>query len=309
MDIFESSLPPSSPTTTRASLLEALVREKLETAHNMVAASESSTPVSFNSHSNTNSLLNEMGDYMNRLALVSAKLTEGLVSGEHINHAAMEVHMQAQRDTHLADLSSVAALDVQLDRLRKMRDLTYKWSRDVEAIWRPETQMDSNTSPGQPSISPFVELKHATLGLDDGRSRTRRSLPGGSHKDQRSPKDHGSGSEASDDGDEELFQSIDMAALGNRGKGSYYCPKAHACTKGGVDKFGNLVAFERNSSFVQHCNKHRKPYRCTKEHCPNPPKKRRFARRDGLERHLNTVSHAPPHLDVPDTTAVKAESS
>src|SRR4051794_33221873 len=67
------------------------------------------------------------------------------------------------------------AANLALDNCRKMRDLTYKWSRDVEAIWRPETQMDSNTSPGQPSISPFVELKHATLGLDDGRSRTRRS--------------------------------------------------------------------------------------------------------------------------------------
>lgn len=142
-----------------------------------------------------------------------------------------------------------------LDNCRKMRDLTYKWSRDVEAIWRPETGVRSEASPSQPSVSPFVEIKplsmqHATLSLDDSRSHTRRSLPGGSHKDQRSPKDHGSGSEASDDGDEELFQSIDMAALGNRGKGSYYCPKGIACTKGGVDKFGNLIAFERNSSFV-----------------------------------------------------------
>lgn len=137
-----------------------------------------------------------------------------------------------------------------------MRDLAAKYSRDVEAIWRPDTPMNSEPSLGSSSISPFDDMKplsipQASLNLDDSRPRTRRTLPGGgSHRGQKSPRDHGSGSEASDDGDDELFQSIDMAALGNRGKGSYFCPKRHKCTKGGVDKLGNLIAFERNSSFV-----------------------------------------------------------
>lgn len=43
----------------------------------------------------------------------------------------------------------------------------------------------------------------------------------------------------------------------------------------------------------QHYNKHRKPWVCELENCPNLPNKRRFARRDGLERHKQTVKHVP----------------
>lgn len=41
-----------------------------------------------------------------------------------------------------------------------------------------------------------------------------------------------------------------MEALKQRGKGSYYCPMGHRCDKGGVDKDGKLVVFDRNSSFA-----------------------------------------------------------
>lgn len=44
----------------------------------------------------------------------------------------------------------------------------------------------------------------------------------------------------------------------------------------------------------QHWNKHEKPYLCNLPGCPNPPKKRKFARRDGLERHQRTVRHVVP---------------
>lgn len=145
--------------------------------------------------------------------------------------------------------------------------------------------------------------------------------------------------------DDSLFAGINLKALKQRGKGKYYCPRGHRCDKGGVDKSGNLILFDRNSSFAyvetsvcqhrgkpnrlspvvflhpnpqpwemwktdalgrvpyapasmfanlscrQHCNKHRKPWRCDVPGCPNPPKKRRFARRDGLERHKATVKH------------------
>lgn len=57
-------------------------------------------------------------------------------------------------------------------------------------------------------------------------------------------------SDDSDDDDEEQFARIDMEALRQRGKGAYYCPKGHRCDKGGVDKDGNLVLFDRNSSFA-----------------------------------------------------------
>ncbi|KAH0492781.1 hypothetical protein TgHK011_007716 [Trichoderma gracile] len=97
--------------------------------------------------------------------------------------------------------------------------------------------------------------------------------------------------DSDDYSDENQFAGINMKALKQRGKGKYYCPRGHHCDKGGVDKQGNLVLFDRNSSFAQHCNKHRKPWRCDVPGCPNPPKKRRFARRDGLERHKATVKH------------------
>ncbi|KAG6092450.1 hypothetical protein E4U30_005403 [Claviceps sp. LM220 group G6] len=106
-----------------------------------------------------------------------------------------------------------------------------------------------------------------------------------------SGSDFSSDDDDDDDEEDEQFQSIDMNALRQRGKGVYYCPKGVKCDKGGVDKDGNLVVFDRNSSFAQHCNKHRKPWRCDVPGCPNPPKKRRFARRDGLERHKATVKH------------------
>lgn len=54
----------------------------------------------------------------------------------------------------------------------------------------------------------------------------------------------------SDTDDEDLFASIDMDALKQRGKGMYRCPKGIKCDKGGVDKAGNLVLFDRNSSFA-----------------------------------------------------------
>ncbi|KAL7924810.1 hypothetical protein ACQKWADRAFT_258307 [Trichoderma austrokoningii] len=160
--------------------------------------------------------------------------------------------------------------------------------------------------------------------------------------------DDGDSDEYSDDG---LFAGINLKALKQRGKGKYYCPRGLRCDKGGVDKNGSLILFDRNSAFAyvatslslsqhhgkpscllstpwlprafhslqpwemrerdalgrvpcapasmfanttscrQHCNKHRKPWRCDVPGCPNPPKKRRFARRDGLERHKATVKH------------------
>ena len=62
-------------------------------------------------------------------------------------------------------------------------------------------------------------------------------------------REQASGSEAWDDSDDRRFQVV-MGELTNRGTGVYHCPKLGRCDKGGVDKDGNLVPFERNSSFV-----------------------------------------------------------
>lgn len=66
----------------------------------------------------------------------------------------------------------------------------------------------------------------------------------------------------SDTGDEDLFAGINMDALKQRGKGSHICPKGTRCDKGGVDKDGNVIVFDRNSSFA---------------YVPNPPGSMRCA--------------------------------
>lgn len=84
----------------------------------------------------------------------------------------------------------------------------------------------------------------------DGDSRAlkvRKLLPDGHAQLQL---DIGQRSDESDDSDDELFPEIDMEALRQRGKGNYTCPKSYQCKKGGVDKEGNLVVFDRNSSFA-----------------------------------------------------------
>lgn len=50
--------------------------------------------------------------------------------------------------------------------------------------------------------------------------------------------------------DDSLFAGINLKALKQRGKGKYYCPRGHRCDKGGVDKNGDLILFDRNSSFA-----------------------------------------------------------
>ena len=58
-------------------------------------------------------------------------------------------------------------------------------------------------------------------------------------------------SESDDSSDEdEKFSNIDMDALRQRGKGSYFCPLGTKCDKGGVDKDGRPIRFDRNSSFA-----------------------------------------------------------
>lgn len=65
--------------------------------------------------------------------------------------------------------------------------------------------------------------------------------------DSREPVDDGEDSETDD---EELFAGFDINRLKQRGKGAYTCPKGLKCDKGGVDKDGNIVLFDRNSAFL-----------------------------------------------------------
>ena len=137
----------------------------------------------------------------------------------------------------------------------KIRDLSIEFSNQVQATWRPQTPMSSPPSVHAASISPFLDTKMSLAGKSlsvssEGESRAlkaRKLLPDSHAKSQT---DLGNKSDESDESDDELFLDIDMDALRQRGKGNYSCPKGTRCKKGGVDKDGNLVVFDRNSSFA-----------------------------------------------------------
>lgn len=109
----------------------------------------------------------------------------------------------------------------------------------------------------QTSISPFCDTKMPSVPEvmsmssepESTHFSSRKLLPDKSQLSHASVGGDVSGSDESSD-DDEQFQSIDMEALRQRGKGVYFCPKGAKCDKGGVDKDGNLVIFDRNSSFA-----------------------------------------------------------
>lgn len=55
---------------------------------------------------------------MARTASIWAMLTENLMSGDHLEKAAMDVLMGAEEQSNLADITKVAALDIDVDKLR-----------------------------------------------------------------------------------------------------------------------------------------------------------------------------------------------
>ncbi|KAM0439932.1 hypothetical protein ACHAPT_001030 [Fusarium lateritium] len=279
--------------------LDALVRLQLAAASRELAmnAGDSSSP------DNSKNIISDVGEYLTQTAQMWFSLTDKLVQGPHVEVAAEEAHEQTFAKTHMSDLKPTAVMDMNITKLGKIRDLTEKFSRDVEEIWRRRPEPGSVVSaPSYQTASPFPTIKSEMTGWSqasivgsdvDPRAHSGQKMLLTSHiaDGHPSPGPNASASDDSEEDEDEQFAKIDMEALKQRGKGSYYCPLGFRCDKGGVDKDGKLVLFDRNSSFAQHCNKHRKPWRCDVPGCPNPPKKRKFARRDGLERHKATVKH------------------
>ncbi|KAM3549845.1 hypothetical protein MY1884_001276 [Beauveria asiatica] len=282
--VFESSLH-STTRNTRHTAFDNLIRDTLiqiaQDYNSMGADSPSSPPAGPLLSQESATILRELGDYFT-------------------HQIAFDIHNRSAEVTNLTDMSTISAVDVEIGRLRQIRDLTAQFSQDVQAIWRPDSGILDNFSSSQCSRGgqlPIANMLSAAssqeaqfMGHGHPANENLNTLTGGMAEQM----DLGNDSDSdSDSGDEELFAAIDMESLKQRGKGSYTCPKGTKCDKGGVDKDGNVIIFDRNSSFAQHCNKHRKPWVCDLANCPNTPKKRRFARRDGLERHKQTVKHEP----------------
>ncbi|KAG6304111.1 hypothetical protein E4U09_000020 [Claviceps aff. purpurea] len=298
--VFDSGLRSLS---SSSDILNMLVRQQLDVAVRNVGMMN--FPLQ---GSDSEDLVAELGEYFARTALLWAQLTEQLVHAPQVAESSQQAHERSRAVSHLSDLAEVARIDVNMEKLRRIRNLSVRFSQEVQEAWRPELIMLSRQQVLPDSMPQFREanfpamaqgacfsneghLPHfASHRLLPGKSQIQMGHPLNIHADV-SGSDFSSDDDDDDDEEDEQFQSIDMNALRQRGKGVYYCPKGVKCDKGGVDKDGNLVVFDRNSSFAQHCNKHRKPWRCDVPGCPNPPKKRRFARRDGLERHKATVKH------------------
>jgi hypothetical protein len=144
----------------------------------------------------------------------------------------------------------------------KIRDLAEKFSEEVQEVWRrkPESGMGISGSTYQTASSfPIIKPEPPSWMQQPGRGNDvdvgfrggqRNLLASQSTDDTASPGGNASASEDSGGDEDEQFSKIDMDALKQRGKGSYHCPLGLRCDKGGVDKEGKLVIFDRNSSFA-----------------------------------------------------------
>ncbi|KAK7415782.1 hypothetical protein QQZ08_012247 [Neonectria magnoliae] len=288
LQVFESGFKAAPGTTS----IDSLIRSQLDHAVSKVALNPKATAGATSDLPKT--VVTDIGDYLTHVARVLCSFTDLMVTGPHVEMAVTDAHEQSRRLNNVSDLSPIVKLDVEIQKLRKIRELAERFSREVQDMWQPAPL----TLPPDASHN-FYEIRRTPLlypseplKVDDRVQNNRMMLPNPqmSPSSPPSPDDNMSMTDDSEDEDE-LFDRIDMDALKQRGKGSYYCPLGHRCDKGGVNREGDLVLFDRNSSFAQHCNKHRKPWRCDIPGCPNPPKKRKFARRDGLDRHKATVKH------------------
>lgn len=135
--------------------------------------------------------------------------------------------------------------------------MTLDFSHKIQSTWRPQNHtLSPPLGMHTTSISPFCDARLSivpskSISVSSGggeRSFKVRKLLPESHVQLHT--DTGHRSDESDDSDDDMFLDIDMAALRQRCKGTYSCPKAYQCKKGGVDKEGNLVVFDRNSSFA-----------------------------------------------------------
>lgn len=278
--IFESSLHHS----TRNTAFDALITDNLDQIardfHSMGADSLPTPPAGTLLSEESATLIRELGDYFTRTAEMWSTMTQNLLRGPHIDQVTKDVTSRSNMQTCFIDMTAMTTVDVELSRLRyvlssslqmphthsptgffshcyrQIRDLTAKFSQDVQAIWRPDGSISDPSSSSQLARGGQLPIANILcspgqdvhcIGQGHPTNDNVNTLAGGitdqmdlGHEDDSD----------SDSGDEELFAEIDMDSLKQRGKGSHTCPKGSRCDKGGVDKDGNVIVFDRNSSFA-----------------------------------------------------------
>ncbi|KAM0226191.1 hypothetical protein ACHAQD_000104 [Fusarium lateritium] len=253
--VFESGINtiPSNPMEPNS--LDTLVRRQLEAASRELASRAKFTTDS--SPEQRQNIINDVGEYLAQTAQMWFSLTERLVQGPHVTLAAEEAHEQSYNKTHMADLQPIATMDMNISKLGKIRDLAERFSADVREVWRRTPEPGVVVSaPTYQTASSFHTIKSdepvswpqpSFSGSDveaGTRGGQRTLLASQSTDDMPSPGGNVSASDDSGEDEDEQFGKIDMDALKQRGKGSYYCPLGHRCDKGGVDKEGKLTTLQ-----------------------------------------------------------------
>jgi hypothetical protein len=256
--VFESGIHAIPGNSMGPNSLDALVRHQLEAASRDLA-SEAEFTAAGTSPGHHQNIINDVGEYLAQTARMWYSLTNRLVQGPHVERAAEEAHEQSFNTTYMADLQPMATMDINITKLGKIRDLAEKFSEEVQEVWRPKPDSGSTyqTAPSFPVIKsePRSWIHQPGRGSDSDvgvgvRGGQRNVLTSQNTDDTLSPGGNASASEDSGGDEDEQFSKIDMDALKQRGKGSYHCPLEFRCDKGGVDKEGKLVVFDRNSSFA-----------------------------------------------------------
>ncbi|KAF4967023.1 hypothetical protein FZEAL_10580 [Fusarium zealandicum] len=258
--VFESGINAAPTNSMGSNSLEALVRHQLAVASRELATT-SEGPAAPQRSKN---LIGDMGEYLAQTAQMWCCLTDKLVQGPHVAAVVEAAHEEAHAKHHTSDLGDLVAMDLEVTKLNKLRDLTEKFSRDVLEVWQRRNE------PGSVVSAPTYQTASFPIKPEPGVLKRRPSVTG-NDVDFRVPSDtrmlptsqiadghpspaaNASASDDSEEDEDEQFAEIDMEALKQRGKGSYNCPLGLRCDKGGVDKDGNLVLFDRNSSFAYAC--------------------------------------------------------
>jgi hypothetical protein len=223
-------------------------------------------------------LEHDIGEFLAQSVQVLDFLARNLTGGEHLDAA----HMNANAEHLLLEMKTENDLSESraLDKLHKTRSALRRISRtiqgtaeEVRQIWDEGKDDSLRTTP---SLQPETLTRQARL-----------SSPTSNHSQR--PSIHAS---------IEPREGANRTGreLKDRGKGSHTCTFGRNCDKGGANRDGSLVVFERNSDYRSHLSKHAKPYRCTLPGCPNV---KGFARQDQLKRHQSNVPHTVCHDKLP----------
>ncbi|KAL2756037.1 hypothetical protein ACRALDRAFT_1081945 [Sodiomyces alcalophilus JCM 7366] len=237
-------------------------------------------------------LVTDIGDTIIHLQTMVARIAEDLIDDNRIKQRVNGLLSQDSAATHLSDLSTFENAHKSHKALKEMRASLLENLHEVTHIWSqaPGKQPAPASAPASllladHSTSPSSVLSgssRAALSNDEVDGSHQRAYSDTSIVFKHSPETRAAPFHASPSMEPKPaaplppdpldLDQIDLSQLRNRGKGIYRCSYGKSCTKGGVDRHGNIVIFERNCMF-------------------RSVNKDGFARKDQLERHKKNVRH------------------